>query len=255
MTSADILKAIRYVCILVVAVGVVNFIFNELLFHPMPFNFRFPPHLTQTLLWMLLAGGVIVFYLARKKEVPAPGRVESEMTGIINNVLVNEHQDVDGLEIESNGQIFKVKFPPHCAAAILATAARHDSVHFVGRTAKEHNEYRLVSLSNLKSNQSVEVERLRPPAPSEGKVAEITITHPRVALNSNNDATGLISGDILVEIKPHVMKTILPLIQNDATIIVKGIERTSSEGFVNVGHHRIIHAISVEVNNKTYIVR
>ncbi|AMV31525.1 hypothetical protein VN12_05360 [Pirellula sp. SH-Sr6A] len=166
----------------------------------------------------------------------------------ITAFLKNDHDDVDGLELDSGD---RVHFPPHMAKKIMAIAKVGDSVEIEGRTKIRPKGDQVLEIHRLTcGNEMVRVvhprpkhdERVKNDEPSmsvEGKVTAL-------ARNPHGDIDGLMLQEgTIVKFPPHQSSDLQELVQVGDEVEIEGRRHVTPHGEVH------LHADIIRANGKT----
>jgi len=187
-----------------------------------------------------------------------------EVTGIIINYKANRDGDIDKLILQTANDTLLIHFPPHTARQLMNTAAKNTKVHvWLGNDKKppKHNDdmnnkkhYELISLHAQANGITINVHDIPPPKPVPGN--EVVVTGNKLQWQSDDDGQAgdfILSGK-LIALPPHVKESLLPLLKNAHSIIIKGYERNAADGFVNISGLILIKPFAITIDSVNYIV-
>ena len=166
----------------------------------------------------------------------------------VSELLKNDHDDVDGLKLDSGD---RVHFPPHMGKQITAIAKVGDLVEVEGRPEVTPKGERVFEISQITSgNETVRIVHPRPkhgfkarqeeqPVNAEGKVTQY-------ASNPHGDVDGLILSDgTIVKLPPHQSSELQALVQVGDEVSVDGRRNVTPHGEVH------LHADVIRANGKS----
>lgn len=194
------------------------------------------------------------------KHMPPPQDIK-QIDGIVINYAANKDDDIDKLIIISNNDSLLFHFPPHTAKLLLTIALKNTAVYIWytnGRKPPKHNDnkpsYELIAVQSKVSNKNIDVHDVPPPPPETGK--EITLTSNKTEWQ-NNDVhnNNLIVSGKLIALPPHAKENLMPLIKNAHSILIKGYERSTANGFVNMSGLTLVRPFAVTIDSTNYLIR
>lgn len=168
--------------------------------------------------------------------------------GKVKSLLKNDHEDVDGLLLESG---LRIHFPPHLGRRITDLVDVGDAVEVEGRNHVTPRGEQVFEITRLTcGDQSIQIDRPRPkPAPkgprdeepmhAAGKVAEL-------ARNPHGDVDGLVLEDgTEVKFPPHQSRSLQELVAVGDQVTVDGRKHVTPHGDVH------LHADRIEAKGQT----
>jgi hypothetical protein len=220
-------------------------------------HFTGPRGLQNILILIFFVGVVVWYFLKKESTIPFFQDEQSQTcTGTVQDFHVNGAGDIDGITIINNGKFVLLRFPPHVAFRVLevASAGEHVTATFVNRNGRKHkkNEPTLESIAD-KSGKVINLNNMLPHLSlSNEEQIEIILSDRHFSMDKKGKKNGFISGKYFIEIKPHIMQELLPLILQAKTITIQGMTRDSMSGFVNFYKRDVIRATAIELDSITY---
>lgn len=222
---------------------------------------------TRVIVFLVICALLLIYYFRFENkstnQIPAKrNRIDTvRVTGIIRNILANRYEDADGLEVEADGTIYPLNFPPHLAVHVLNTVNKGDLVeaefdpiiHYPHESPLE-GHYHLLSVINKKNKKKIEISKLKDPLLSSGKDIELIVTNFKIKYDKSGEPFGIAFKNYLIDIKPHILKNFTSLLDSVTTVKINGILRDPSSGFINLGSYTVVTAISIEIENKHYML-
>lgn len=166
----------------------------------------------------------------------------------VTELLKNDHDDVDGLQLDSGD---RVHFPPHMGPQITAIVKVGNQVEVEGRPEVTPKGERVFEISQITSGkETVRIAHPRPkhgpkakhdeePMTAQGKVAEY-------ASNPHGDVDGLILKDgTVVKFPPHQSSELQELVQVGDEVKIEGRRHVTPHGDVH------LHADVVTANGQS----
>ncbi|WP_205748172.1 hypothetical protein [Dyadobacter luticola] len=217
------------------------------------------------LLLLLVAG---VFWYIQKPAPPEPNHPHeihspfnaetSQLSGKVLEFGSNERGDIDKILFENDGQKTWLHFPPHAAARIRELDLLNKKVSIeIGKREGPAGEDmpELVAISITNSTEKLLLHEIHPPRPSQGKEVNITgstfIESPK---NHGPEQSFLLSGKLIL-LPPHMAQTLFPILRNAKHILVKGYERDSLDGFVNISGQQVVRPYEITIDSATYLIQ
>ncbi len=104
-------------------------------------------------------------------------------------------------------------------------------------------------------NKTVDIKDFPPPPPTPGE--EVTIRGSQVTIKKDESgrATALILSGKLILLPPHAADDLLPLMEPAKTILIKGIQRSEADGFVNINGLPLVRPDEITIDSIKYLVR
>ena len=196
---------------------------------------------TATTFGILMGGGEL---LAQVTDQLAKDDSAMKKQATVTEVLKNDHDDVDGLKLDSGDSIH---FPPHMGQQIMAIAKVGNVVEVVGRPEVTPKGERVFEISQITSGKkTVRIERPRPkhgPKPKHDEQpmsAEGTVTE--YARNPHGDVDGLILEDgTVVKFPPHQSHELQEIVRVGDEVKIEGRRHVTPHSEVHL-HADVIHA-------------
>ena len=115
-------------------------------------------------------------------------------------------------------------------------------------------QFELIAIQSNVNNKKIDVHDIPPPPPEIGKA--ITISSNKIQWQ-NNDAqnSNLIVSGRLIALPPHAKESLLPLIKNAHSILIKGYERNAANGFVNMSGLILLRPDAITIDSINYLIR
>jgi hypothetical protein len=202
---------------------------------------------------LLISACGLLFFCKKARHHFFKGEVISSMGEIIR-LQPNPRGDIDGIIIKTKDREITLGFPPHLASDVLAIADIGDKVSVLYEDEPHHHDSRLIAINNPSRHKSFDLHAHQPPRLDSGQDISLTITDYKFNVDDRNNPNGIIYNNYLVEIKPHLLEQLIPLIEKAERINVKGRIRNREKGFVNKHRYKIIKAFSIELDKKTYLL-
>lgn len=117
-----------------------------------------------------------------------------------------------------------------------------------------NGHYHLLSVINKKTKKKIEISKLKDPLLSSGKDIELIVTNFKIKYDKSGEPFGIAFKNYLIDIKPHILKNFTSLLDSVTTVKINGILRDPSSGFINLGSYTVVTAISIEIENKHYML-
>jgi hypothetical protein len=181
-----------------------------------------------------------------------------EVEGAIVRYTSNQHNDVDGLVIDRQGDLVEVKFPPHTARFVRDIAAEGDTVRLAlhekpkpSDDGHKHSKSRLdlTSIENTTTHQQFNIGSVKPPHPPEtGHLVSFTVPKPQFTRGGKHDEiTGVIFEDKFIHLHPKEYEEGEEALASAEVLQIKAKRRTADTGFVNAGGYTVYHAHSLTI--------
>lgn len=168
--------------------------------------------------------------------------------GKVKSVLKNDHDDVDGLLLDSG---LRIHFPPHMGERITAVVKVGDKVEVEGRQEVTPRGDKVFEITKLTSGKEmVEVDHPRPKPGSKGpRIEEPMNASGKVteyAQNPHGDVDGLILKDgTVVKFPPHQSQELQKLVAIGDKVTIEGRRHVTPRGDVH------LHADRIEAGGQT----
>ncbi len=232
------------------------FHFLEPVFHML----HIPPHIRQIVWFIFLLSGIVLLFIYLQpmvKKTPADKMPGDTVKGKINDYKTNRIGDIDKVLADTKQGKIWVHFPPHTAKFIMNAAPKNKTATLDIRSSNKTTIDNL-PLFELISVQSIVgsflVESVPPPPPATGKKIEISGKAGQYKLDEKGNVAGMIFGKYLVDIPPHLVQNIFPVIKASQEIIVKGYERNTEDGFVNVTGLVMVKPYAITIDKIDYLL-
>jgi hypothetical protein len=240
------------------------------MFEPGFMIFDIPPHI-RNLLWIVfIVSGILLLiaYLQPMRHFPPPPPDklnEKEVAAQNNNVLVAEYGfnkigDIDKILALQNGEKIWLHFPPHVASKVIDIAVKNTTINATYSSLEKKAKdglpmYELRAIRSEGLGKMFDVHSIPPPPPMPASISEISGKEIHLRFDEEGKANAFVLSSKLVELKPATAETLVPLLQNAGKIIVKGFERDTSSGFVNITGFPLIRPTMITIDNTNYIVQ
>ena len=176
---------------------------------------------------------------------------ERAISGVVIDYRSNRIGDVDKLVIKSESKLTVVHFPPHTARAVMNAAPKNQEAELtVDLSEKKDPELRSVKAAS----GDLDMHSIPPMAAASGKEVEITEKALSFRRDGHGSVNALVYKNYLVELPPHLVKNLQPVLADTARIVVRGYERDVSQGFVNTTGLIVVKPFSITINNTDYLL-
>lgn len=228
-----------------------------------------PPHI-KNLIWIIfIISGLLLFitYINPRKPLgpPLPPHntlppPSGEISGTVVEFGSNRIGDIDKIALLQGNQKIWLHFPPHTAQQLMNVAVKNTTVHATVHNGKmpPHESmmrYELISLSSDALGKTINVHDIPPPAPMRGSEVEVKGGDIELKLDDKGNAAAFILSGKLIEFHLHTAETLLPLMKQAHEIIVRGYERSASDGFVNNTGLPFIKPYAITIDNINYVIQ
>ncbi|MFN8672308.1 MAG: hypothetical protein U0457_09575 [Candidatus Sericytochromatia bacterium] len=213
------------------------------------------------LIILIVIGG---FIFIKKRRPPLEKEFNVSNTGFITSFKSNIRDDIDGLVLKTEKGNIDLGFFPHEASRVKNVADIGDKVSVIYNTKAQHKndkdnklDYKLLMISNLKTNKTEDLYGVRPPHPpfEHGIDVKMEIKEYKFQNNANGQKNGIISENYFIDIEPNMLEEIEPNLKNAKNIIIRGKKRSENSGFKNQYDYLLINAHSIEIDGKTFLLR
>ena len=249
--------------IILIALGILILLYIS---EPGKIMFHIPPHI-KNLLWIIfIISGILLLlnYLQPKKPLPPHENINplaaTEITAAVINYGSNGVGDIDKILVQHNNQKMWLHFPPHTAQQILNVAVKNTTIsaelHAGKRPANDGIAvYELISLHSDALGKTINVHDIPPPPPDRGNEVEVRGNSIEVKPNEEGRIGAFILSGKLIALPKHTAETMLTLMKQAHQIVVKGYERSASDGFVNSTGLPFIKPYSITIDNINYVIQ
>ena len=202
---------------------------------------------------------VFLFFFLFPAVISAqPGKAKAlsvEMSGTITEWTHNDDFLYDGFYLQSGGESYFVKFPPHMAKAVYDCGKTVTVQGTQKRSSEGVGEIHIIS---VKGN-GVTVIHIPPPRPTKAPV-EKSISGQGVVtqlqLNKKGDVSGFfLDNGTILRVPPHIARQLTQLIHEKTVLEYTGIVKTLKEGEMSKGDYIIIRCQTITVNGTQYLTR
>lgn len=234
-----------------------------------------PPKYNKALIVVIAVLILVILVLLLKSPLPAPpprptaGHPERDRPpgpenqkikqGIVSGYKYNAHLDVNALELKTKTEgTITVEFPPHTAKMVMATGTIGQQVELAitSRPNDEQVGYRLMSIKNITSGKKFNTRDLPPPPDVPGQLIEsFKLVSPIVITDSYGGIVALRKNDLFFHFKPGLVDDIAGLIKSTRQFGLQAVRRNDDLGFINVRHDKVYIVLSLNIDNKTFLVR
>jgi len=240
-----------------------------LLYISEPVMFNIPPH-SKNLLWIvfIISGLLLLLTYINPKKPPAPPLLphntlpqpSGEISGTVVEYGSNAIGDIDKILLQQSNQKIWLHFPPHTAQQVMNIAIKNTTIYATidnGKKPPHDNSimYELISLRSDALGKIINVHDIPPPPPMQGNEVEVKGNNIQLKLDDKGNAAAFILSGKLIEFHPHTAETLLPLMKQAHEIIVRGYERSPSDGFVNNTGLPIIKPSVITIDNINYVIQ
>ncbi len=232
----------------------------------MDIKMKFTTEHIKSFLIIILSIIIIFFafnYFNKPKPLPpaAFNNIQPEQTKEVSGIIVqygsNPSGDVDKFLMEENNQQIWLRFPPHTAKKVLSIATLHSQVTITMAAMPGKEEVmnnKLQSITNNK-NETINIRDIPPPPPTQGSQTTVSGNKPAIKTDDKGRANAFILSGRLIALPPHAAEALMPLISDAKMIVVKGYERSNTDGFVNINSLSLIKPYSIMIDSVQYLVR
>ncbi len=223
------------------------------------------PHIKQIAWTIFLVSGTILLYiyaaqLRTKKPMPPdsgklPG-VQFEHIRVIDYGF-NRIGDIDKLLFDYHGQSTWLHFPPHTARYVMAVAPKNTTADasFDITNRKAGDEKPIHDLIVIQTSQSsFKTGSIPPPAPANGRQIEVTGKIAEYRFDEKGSISGFVIDKYIIEIPKHMEQNIVPLLKVAKKIVVKGYERSATDGFVNTSSFVLVKPFAITIDKTHYLL-
>jgi hypothetical protein len=230
--------------------------------------FDMPPPL-RNIVWIvfIIAGLLLLVQYVQYAKRPFGGpppppreQVQSEaISGLVLDYGSNGIGDVDKLLLQLPGRKIWVRFPPHTASRVMNIGVKTTSVTITMAPSDKFSPdslavFELLSIHSASLGQGVLIRDMPPPPPEKGSEVEVTGHDPQFRLDDHGKVGAFILGDKIVELRPGIGGSLIPLLQQAKEITIKGYERGTERGFVNSYGLAVVKPNSILIDKTSYLL-
>lgn len=234
--------------------------------------FHIPPHIRDILWFVFIISGIILAvhyykqntykFTTGSKHLPVdtPQRSDNELTGLVLDYGANADGDIDNMLVLSGQQKFWLHFPPHTAQQVMNLALKNTTITAtIGKHPRHHSDgiliYRLIALRSDNLGKSLYLDEIPPPSPALGRETIVSGNQIEWRYDEHGQVAGFVIKGKIIKLKPHSAEFLKPLLQNAKQIEVKGHERISSNGFVNINGQSFITPTLITIDQTNYVIQ
>ena len=183
-----------------------------------------------------------------------------QLTGIVKDFSSNRNGDVDQLLLETTDGVNQVNFPPHVARQVMQMAPKGTTIFVWVHTGPPHppgpvNQGFGYQMEQLQAGDAVlPIADMPPPPPAIGKPVELNGTVDSLITGNRGEIVGLVVNGYRIALPPHLAHAIAPLLQQGKPILIKGYERSSSDGFVNASRQQLVKPYRMTLEGTDYLL-
>ena len=221
---------------------------------------KIPPHIRQ-LFWIFFIFSAIILLVIYLQPLLKATEPNAAQEGILKGRVLDYHTnrigDIDKLLIETKQQKIWIHFPPHTANMVMKAAAKGEQAEIYTRVSAKRtlDNLPMPDLISIRNGAaSFLVESVIAPAPAVGKKVEISGKPGRYKLDEKGLVAGIIIDHYLIDISPHLVQNLFPVIKDSEQIIVKGYERNAGDGFVNITGLTMIKPYAISIDKTDYLL-
>lgn len=202
-------------------------------------------------------------FIQSKKDLPPlpPKPRESDavnISGTVENYLGDKNGDIDKMRLNDGKQILLLHFPPHTAKQVMLLAPKNSLIKasvFDGLPKKPNDDFNMYNVESITTSaSSLNINDIAPPPPVEGKEVELTGTITSYKRDDHGMINGFVINNYIVQLPPHAVQNIVPLLQNAKQISVKGFVRDTTNGFVNISGLMLVKPSSINIDKTNYLL-
>ena len=184
------------------------------------------------------------------KPMNAAGAVQAFVSGKVQEILKNDHGDVDGLSLEDG---VTIHFPPHTGVSVTRMVVVGDRIEVRGhKHTRPKGDVVLEAERIVNGDESLDIERPQPPRrPKHGpghehdKPMNATGTVQAFVSNRHGDVDGLrLSDGTEVKLPPHLGDELQALTKIGEKVRIEGRRHETPEGDVHLHADRIVATAS-----------
>ena len=213
--------------------------------------------LFKVLLVLLIAFITAIVIFNKKSRMPFT-ESQISLSGKLIDYQTNKKGDIDSLIIRSNTDNLLIHFPPHTAFEIIKTFPKNTQIeviynkknHFLDKDIDNH----LLSISNKDNSRFLKLADIKNTPVDKGISSNIIIKNYKINFDDKDQANAIISNNYFIDIKPHILKEIIPLMDKAKKIEIKGLIR-SENGFVNSNGYKYLKAESLILDERIYLLK
>lgn len=254
-----------YVKIILIALGILILLY---ILQPGIIMFDIPLYI-KNLLWIIFViSGLLLLITYINPQKPSSSlpyrhnlsQPENEINGTVVDYAANDIGDIDKILLQQGNQKIWIHFPPHTAQQVINLAVKNTTVFATIHNGKPPPHqgimmYELISLRSDALGKTINVHDIPPPPPNRGNEVEVSGNSIELKLDDRENATAFILSGKLIELHSHTAETLLPLIKQAHKIIVKGYQRSTSDGFVNISDLPLIKPSVITIDNINYVIQ
>lgn len=222
------------------------------------FDFKMNKKLLFKVLLVILTAAIIAIVIFNKKSQISFTESQISLTGKLIDYQANKKGDIDSLIIQSSNNDILIHFPPHTAFKIMNTAPKNSQIevtytkkkHFLDKNSDNH----LLSISNKNNDQYLNLTDIKNNPVDKGTNISIILKNYKINFDSKNQANAIISDNYFIDLRPHILKEIMPLMDKAKKIEIKGLLR-SENGFVNSNGYKYLKAESLILDEQIYLLK
>lgn len=189
----------------------------------------------------------------------SPGK-QLDISGIVLAYGSNHDGDIDKILLSTDTDKVWIHFPPHTARQVTSAAPIHQSIRASVRQRglPAHHGDKVYELEYLRSGSSkITVDLGQIPAPLARKGFDVEVKgHPSKNFEPDDQRqTNFVLAGKLILLPPHMAQELLPIISSAKIILVKGLMRDSTEGFLSGSGLNVVKPSSIQIDSVTYMVR
>ncbi len=178
--------------------------------------------------------------------------------GTLSAYTASDSNEYDGLTLQNDGQRLNIRFAPHLAAQLMATAKAGAAISvrgFYETTPEGMNSIHMVDATA--GSQTIYDSPLPPPAsPPTETIQSFNGTITSLRRDRQGTPTGIVlSDDRVIELPPGVYDQLQVYLKAGTPVSGSGSRLTPPPGVVRARNIQIIHPQTLTLQGQTYMVR
>ena len=178
--------------------------------------------------------------------------------GTVNAYTANDNNEYDGLTLQSGGQSLNVRFAPHMAEQLMATAKAGVTINIQGFYETTPEGLNVIHLVNATAGSRTIYDS--PPTPPTSAPEETIETFSGTITDLRRDRMGnpngiLLSGSRVIDLTPDVYNQLQTSLKPGTSLTGSGTRATPPPGVVLAQNIQTIHPQTLTINGQTYMVR
>lgn len=204
---------------------------------------------------------LVWLYLYHPAATPPPTFINTEppqtqqLRGFVLKYGNNPSGDVDKLVLQNNNEITELHFPPHTAKQVLSIAPLGARVTVTVNTKQGKKEKANALQIITNAHRTLYIDEIAPPPPAQGNEVTVSGTSVQIKKDEGGKINSFVLSGKLIALPPHEAETIVPLLTGAKKIMVKGSERDTVNGFVNINGLQLLKPSVITIDSISYLVR